>query len=239
MNPEILYEDPHILAVNKPAGLVVHGDGKTQEPTLTEWILNYYPALSGVGEPFVFKDGRVIDRPGIVHRLDRETSGVLLVAKDQETFLWLKQGFQNREIAKTYHAFVYGTFKEKRDIINRPIGKSRSDFRRWSAQPGARGELREAITEYRVLGSDTEYSYVEVHPKTGRTHQIRVHFKAIHHPVVCDRLYAPKHARALGFDRLALHASELVLTLPHGESLKIEAPLPEDFKVAKASLGLL
>lgn len=237
MDIKVLYEDPHLLIINKPSGLVVHGDGKIQEPTLTEWFCHYYTRAEGVGEPLVLKDGKVIDRPGVVHRLDRETSGALLLAKDQETFLWLKHAFQNQQITKTYHAFVYGNLKESRGVVNRPIGRSRSDFRRWSAQPGARGELREAITGYRVLAENSEHSFVEVCPKTGRTHQIRVHFKAIHHPVLCDKLYAPNHPCALGFSRLALHASALELSLPHGEFLHIDAPLPEDFQTAKALLG--
>lgn len=232
MNPEILFEDPHILAVNKPSGLVVHSDGKTEEPTLADWALRTYPALLGVGEPLVLIDGRVIDRPGIVHRLDRETSGVILLAKDQETFLWLKHEFQNRKITKIYNAFVYGPIKLEQGVIDRPIGKSRGDFRRWSAQPGARGELREALTEYTVLLGTPKYCFVEVRPKTGRTHQIRVHFKAIHHPVLCDTLYAPNNPRALGLQRLALHARALEVALPSGGSLKVEAPLPEDFKRA-------
>ncbi len=236
MNVSILYENPHVLAVNKPAGLIVHGDGKTEVPTLAEWVRNYFPELEGVGEPWVLPDGRVIDRPGIVHRLDKETSGALLIAKDQETFLWLKHAFAERQVAKTYHAFVHGALKESRGVIDRPIGKSRSDFRRYSAQPGARGELRDAVTEFFVLKGNAEYSFVKVHPKTGRTHQIRVHFKAIHHPVVCDRLYAPRHVCGLGFNRLALHASALTFTLPSGDALTVEAPFPEDFEAAEKQL---
>lgn len=236
MDMEVLYEDPHVLVVNKPAGLVVHSDGRTQEPTLTQWALHYYPPLRGVGEPLVLSDGRVIDRPGIVHRLDRETSGVLVLAKDQETFLWLKHQFQNRDVEKVYNAFVYGVLKEPQGIIDRPIGKSRSDFRRWSAQPGARGELREAVTEYRVLAASRAFSFLEVVPKTGRTHQIRVHLKAVHHPVVCDTLYAPKQPCALGFGRLALHARELAVPLPSGQLKRIEAALPPDFEAALQAL---
>lgn len=234
MQIEILYENPHVLVLNKPAGLVVHHDGKTEEPALTQWITAHYPTIAGVGEPFVKSDGTVLDRPGIVHRLDKGTSGALLVAKDQETYLWLKHQFQSRLVDKTYHAFVHGTFKGDRGVIDKPIGKSPADFRRYSAQPGARGELREARTDYRVLKMNPEYSYVEVRPKTGRTHQIRVHFKALHRPVVCDTLYAPNLPCALGFSRLALHAQKLGVTLPQGERIEIEAPLPEDFVKALA-----
>jgi 23S rRNA pseudouridine1911/1915/1917 synthase len=236
MQVEILYETPHLLVVNKPAGLVVHHDGKTQEPALTDWLLEKYPEIKGVGEPFVKSDGTVIDRPGIVHRLDRETSGVLVVAKDQETFLWLKHQFQTRLVKKTYNAFVYGVPKEPDGYIDKPIGRSPTDFRRFSAQPGARGEMRDALTQYKVLEHSKEYSFLEIVPKTGRTHQIRVHLKALQRPVVCDKLYAPTFPQALGFKRLALHARKLKLSAPSGEQIEVEAPLPGDFEQALKEL---
>ena len=230
--PSIVYEDKDILVINKPAGLVVHLDGKTKERTLTAWILRHYPAISGVGEALTLSNGEVIERPGIVHRLDQETSGIMIIARNQGTFLMLKEQFQSRSLEKRYNAFVYGEFKEKNGVIDRSIGKSRSDFRRRSAQRGARGDLRSAVTEYRVLAGTKEASFMEVIPKTGRTHQIRVHFKAIHHAVVCDKLYAPKQDCILGFKRLALHARTLTLTLPSGERQMFEAPLPSDFENA-------
>jgi 23S rRNA pseudouridine1911/1915/1917 synthase len=127
---------------------------------------------------------------------------------------------------------VYGVLKESSGVIDRPIGKSAKDFRKWSAQPGARGTLRDAVTEYQVVRQGTEATFVEVRPQTGRTHQIRVHFKAIHHPVVCDALYAPRNDRILGFNRLALHARQLSFRLMDGTMLTAEAPLPEDFQHA-------
>lgn len=228
----VLYENKDVLVVNKPAGLIVHPDGKTNKQTLTTWILRHYPAISGVGEALTLSNGEVIERPGIVHRLDQETSGVMVIAKNQGTFLMLKEQFQSRSLEKRYNAFIYGELKEEKSVIDRPIGKSRSDFRRRSAQRGARGELRSAVTEYRVLAGTKEASFMEVIPKTGRTHQIRVHFKAIHHPIICDKLYAPKKDCILGFTRLALHARTLTLTLPSGERETFEAPLPSDFENA-------
>lgn len=235
MNVEILYEDKHVLVVNKPPGLVVHADGKTQEACLADWILEKYPDMKGVGEPLTLSDGAVIDRPGIVHRLDRDTSGALVLAKDQETFLFLKEQFQGRSIEKIYHAFVYGSIKEHEGIIDRPIARSKKDFRLWSAQRGARGEHREAVTEYNVLKRRNDLTFLEVRPKTGRTHQIRVHFKAINHPIVCDKLYAPKRECLLGFGRVALHAKGIKFTLPGGKNLSVEAPYPPDFKAAVAT----
>lgn len=254
--PSVIFENEHLIAVNKPAGLVVHSDGKTVEPTLCDWLLERWPEMKGVGEPLVMTGSKnaetgeatqiVIYRPGIVHRLDRETSGVMVVAKTQESFLFLKEQFQNREIQKTYRALVWGLVKEDKGIIDRPIGRSKTDFRKWSAERFARGELRPATTEYKVLGrlegvppsvGETKdqkkiphnFTYIEAYPKTGRTHQIRVHFKAVNHPIVGDSLYAPNHPFALGFARTALHALRIRITDLGGTEHEFEAGLPEDF----------
>jgi len=228
----ILYEDKDMVVINKPAGLIVHPDGKRKEESVTDWMHSHYPESENVGEPIILSSGEKILRPGIVHRIDRETSGALILAKTQEAFLSLKQQFQDRDIAKEYHSFVYGAMPKKEDVINRPIGRSRNDFRQWSAQRGARGTLRDAVTGYTVLKAGKEASFVKVEPKTGRTHQIRVHFKAINHPVVCDSLYAPKQKPVLGFSRLALHARSIEFTNLLGKSQQITAPYPEDFQKA-------
>ena len=233
MTPDvsIIYEDHYVVVVNKPAGLVVHGDGRTNEPALTDWVLERYPHLENIGEP-MRAGGKEFARPGIVHRLDRETSGVIVIAKNQKTFLYLKKQFQERRITKTYRAFIHGVPKEREGVIDRPIGRSAKDFRQLSSERGAKGVLREATTAYTVLKTNDEFSYLDVRPKTGRTHQIRVHLKAISHPVVCDKLYAPKRPCALGFDRLALHAFSLTFRLPNDCSITAEAPLPDDFERA-------
>lgn len=253
MNIDILYEDKDILAINKPAGLIVHSDGRpvqegqTKEKSLTDWIVENYPEIEGVGEPARTPEGKLVDRPGIVHRLDRETSGVMLIAKTKEGFDFLKKQFQNHDIQKEYLAFVYGEIPEKingvnyanggkRGIIDRPIGRSSSDFRQWSAQRGARGEMREAITEFEVLQKGKGYSLIKVFPKTGRTHQIRVHFKAINYPLVSDSLYAPNRENSLGFKRVALHSEKVTFKSLDGEIHEISAPYPEDFNLA---LGIL
>ena len=236
MNPTILYEDNDILAINKPAGLVVHSDGKTNEPNLVDWLLSKYPDIKNVGEPGRNAKGEQVLRSGIVHRLDRDTSGVMLVAKTQEAFESLKSQFQNHEIQKTYHAFLLGELKTDKGTIDRPIGRSSRDFRMWSAQRGARGELREAITDYKVLNRSNGYTFVEVSPKTGRTHQIRVHFKAINYPLVGDPLYAPTKENKLGFGRTALHSYQAVFCGVDGENHTVVAPYPEDFCSALALL---
>lgn len=228
----ILFENKDYVVINKPAGLVVHADGRTQEASIASWVLEKHPEMKEVGEPLVLANGESVMRPGIVHRLDRETSGVLILAKNQNAFLHLKQQFQDRMVGKKYHTFLHGNLKDDEGEISRPIGKSSKDFRRWSAQPGARGELREAQTNYLVLGRASGLTFVEVEPKTGRTHQIRVHFKAIHHPVVGDKLYGENQPAKLGFKRTALHAREITFLDVSGKQVTVEAPYPLDFTKA-------
>lgn len=243
MGVSIIYENENVLVINKPSGLVVHpsstqgrSNGKTEEQTLCDWAVSHYPEMKEVGEPLVLASGKEILRPGIVHRLDKETSGVLLLAKNQATYLYVKNQFKNRLVEKRYNAFLYGELKEDSGIIDRPIARSTKDFRLRSAQPGARGEHREAVTEFTVIKRGKGFTYVEAQPKTGRTHQLRTHFKALHHPIVCDKLYAPKRVCELGFERLALHARLLVIEVSKTTTLKIEAPLPDDFKHALREL---
>ena len=238
MNQEldILYEDENVFVINKPAGLIVHSDGRTKEKTLADLLIERYPEIKEVGEVWTTPEGEKIYRPGIVHRLDRETSGVLIVARNQETFLFFKEEFKNRNVEKKYHAFVYGNIKEDSGVIDKPIGKSKKDFRQWSAQPGSRGVLREAVTEFAVLGRTGDYTYIEASPKTGRTHQIRVHLKAIHHPIVCDSLYAKSRSSAFGFLRTALHSRFISFSTKKGQVITVEAPFPEDFQKALAEL---
>ena len=256
----ILYEDESVLVVNKPAGLVVHAaiaphggvrpthrgndvsrDERTTEPTLVDWLLAKYPHIKDVGDtsklqPTTYNLSPIL-RSGIVHRLDRETSGVMVVAKTQAAFDFLKKQFQGRSVEKVYHAIVYGVVKKDEGVIRRAIGKSPSDFRRRSATRGARGTMREAVTEYKVLKRGREHTLLEVRPKTGRTHQIRVHLLAINHPVLADSLYAPRRPKALGMERTALHAKRLSLTLPSGQPLSVEAPYTEDFERAVAMIS--
>jgi 23S rRNA pseudouridine1911/1915/1917 synthase len=231
MDLPIIYEDDDIVAINKPSGIMSHPDGRNTEPTVSDWFAAAYPASNEVGETQRLQDGTEIRRPGIVHRLDRETSGVLVLAKTEEAHTRLKEVFHNREAKKTYIAFVYGVPKEKKGTIDFSIGRSRKDFRLRSAQPKAKGQMRDALTKYEVIGDIGTHSLLRVEPLTGRTHQIRVHLKAIHHPVMCDDLYAPGRACDLGFTRLGLHAYSL--ELPGLEPLI--APVPQELSVAIAT----
>jgi 23S rRNA pseudouridine1911/1915/1917 synthase len=243
---DILYEDSDIAAVNKPSGLMVHPDGRSDGPFLTDWILKKFPDTATVGEPAHAHDGTKIERPGIVHRLDRETSGVLLVAKTAAGHACLKQQFKDRTIKKKYVAFVWGDLEEEFGTIDRPIGRSSGDFRKWSAQRGARGEVRDAETYWTKLGyaalgeakDQQSFTLMEAEPKTGRTHQIRVHFAAIQHPVVGDSLYAPSRPKALDFERTALHARSIEFDNVAGKRIRVEAPLPEDFVRACQVTGI-
>ena len=225
MNLQILYEDTDIVAVAKPAGLITHSDGRTKEETAEDWFKKTYPENTG----------------GYVHRLDRDTSGVLVFAKNAMAYEFMRKAFHDRDIKKTYLAVVYGVPKEKVGVIDFDIGRSRQDFRLRSAQPKAKGRLRDALTRYEVIGEvgglpagRQGYSLMKLTPETGRTHQIRVHLKAIHHPIVCDPLYAPNHKPALGLERLALHASTLDIPLPSGGRTLITAPTSDDFAPALA-----
>ncbi len=256
MELSILYEDENIVAIDKPSGMMTHPDGRQQsqnaleaQETASDWFARRYPGSKEVGETQKLQDGSLIMRPGVVHRLDRETSGVLVFAKTQEAHEFLKNIFKEREAHKTYLAFVYGVPKERSDSIDFAIGRSRKDFRLRSAQPKAKGMMREALTRYVIVGDIGTHALLKVMPETGRTHQIRVHLKAIHHPVVCDPLYAPNHPCDLGFNRLGLHAYQLDLpllpaVLPMAqndkenreagtlERITITAPVPHDLEPA-------
>lgn len=239
-DPKIIYEDENILVLNKPAGLSVHPAHLAVSPpsggeiVLTDWLVENYPEIKKVGdEPEL--------RPGIVHRLDKDTSGVLAVAKNQKTFEFLKKQFKDRTVKKTYLTLVYGKLEPsdggRTGIIDLPLGKSRKDFRKRAGVGATRGELREAITEYKVKSyikhsvSNMDYTLLEVYPKTGRTHQIRAHFKAIGYPIVGDSLYSPKKVTVLaGLKRQFLHASSLELSLPDGSKIRLEAELPNDLQ---------
>lgn len=231
----ILYEDAAVLVINKPPGLLVHEDGRGEAATVVDWFLGHAPEARGVGEPGSTHDGKVLERSGVVHRLDAETSGVLILAKTQEAFTHLKEQFHDRHVKKEYHAFVYGIMKERWGTIQRAIGRSPRDSRLRSADRGARGKLRDAVTHWEVIGQSDTHAYLKLTPKTGRTHQIRVHLRAIGKPIVHDSLYATTHlgkSDDLGFKRLALHAHTLSIVLPNGEQRSFVAPLPDDFTAA-------
>jgi len=242
MTISIIYEDNDIIAVNKPAGIVTHrvnlksqtlptgrqvSELKTKEKEifLTDLLLEKFPEIKSVGDEPDF-------RPGIVHRLDKDTSGVLIVAKNQKAFEYLKSLFQSRQAVKKYIALVEGKLKNDKGVIDLPIGRSASDFRKKLASEKAEGVLRDAVTEYKVLEKLDGYTLVEAYPKTGRTHQIRVHFKAMGNPVACDHLYGGrKMVCPDGLARHFLHANFLEFNLPSGPRVKLKPICPKIWKM--------
>ncbi|OGG85605.1 hypothetical protein A2392_02445 [Candidatus Kaiserbacteria bacterium RIFOXYB1_FULL_46_14] len=242
--PKIIFENDDVLVIDKPIGLAAHGEGADPAGTVVEWFLRRVPAARGVGEPRVGKDGKEIERSGIVHRLDRDTSGVMILVKTQASFDHLKGEFLERRVKKEYRALVYGAMKERWGTINRSIGRSTKDWKLRSADRGARGHLREAVTEWECLQigqyQELAFSYVKLRPKTGRMHQLRVHLKAIGRPIVGDQLYAGNQLGTgddLGLKRLALHAFSLTIALPSGEDKSFETPLPPELSGAIELLG--
>ena len=234
---KILYEDKDILAVYKPAGFLVHSDGKNKEKTLVNWFLERYPKSKNVGEDIILENGEKIKRSGIVHRLDKETSGVMLLAKTKVGFEDLKKQFQEHTIKKIYQAFVWGILKDKRGLIEKPIGRDINDFRKKTVSRDMKGEIRDAITTYIVMKENKNFSFIKAIPKTGRTHQIRVHMASLGHPIVADKLYSNNIKNILGFKRTALHSRSIEFKNIKGESIKIEAVFPEDFLVALDKIG--
>lgn len=242
MNIDILFENENVLVVNKPAGLMVHSDGRKEEVTLVDWILENRPEIKGVGENLVLSTGTEIERPGIVHRLDQETSGALIIAKNQISFLNLKEQFKNHLLQKEYHAFVWGHFQEEKGLIDEPIGRNKNDFRLWHAGRGIRGLKRDAQTYYQVQKMfldlhGEKFSFLHLFPKTGRTHQLRVHLKYLQRPIVSDPLYAANKPQALGFKRLALHAYSLIFQDLDSQKIEIVASYPVDFQKALSNIA--
>lgn len=229
MQPHVIAETDDLLVLDKPAGLIVHSDGRTEEPSLAEWVAENYPELANIGEPWVSPQGEHVQVSGIVHRLDRTTSGVMLVAKNREMFTYLKNEFKERRVEKIYWAHVYGDMEEEGSIVAE-IMRSNSVPKRWYARPCDESDKRAAITKWRVLArlidpeTGKHVTRLEVRPLTGRTHQIRVHMASIGHPIVSDHLYAPDRPQLLGFKYPALHAYSITVTLLSGERATFMAP---------------
>ena len=240
---EIIYEDSDLMVIDKPAGLVVHEGDTTTEPTLADYLLADYPELKGVGE-----DER---RPGIVHRLDREASGLMVVAKNNDAFQYLKKQFQKRTVKKEYCALAYGRIAKDEGEISFPIVRSRAGFKMAALPMNAGQEEKEkknkisnrergnvkafeksrtALTDFEVEKRWTHLSLLRVHIKTGRTHQIRVHFAAYGFPLVGDDLYGTSKTKVknkkLNLNRIFLHAQKLSFKDLQGEKKEFQSPLP-------------
>ena len=213
----IIYEDEDVLVVDKPAGLTVHPAPGHAEHTLVNAILHHFPHLADISDSL---------RPGIVHRLDKDTSGVMLVAKNKTAQLNLANQFEERSIKKAYMALVKGRLTPEQGIIEAAIGRDPRNRKRMAVVNGG----KEARTEYRVVRYIDDYTLLDVAPETGRTHQIRVHLSAIGYPVVGDAVYGAKSPYV---SRQFLHACRLGFKLPStGAYVEFESELPEDLKQA-------
>ena len=216
LQPTILTETDHWLAVDKPAGLVVHAATTHTGDTLVDWLIKRE------------RTARSLPHAGLVHRLDKDTSGVLLVAKTPEMFAYFKSLFKGRKISKEYLALVVGRLSPRRGIIRIPI--TRDPIRRTQFGPAYSGKLSETKNE--VISYYPAATYLRVWPTTGRTHQIRVHLAGLGHPIVGDTVYGTPHTRShvQPTGRHFLHAHQLTFTTPDGQSRTVIAPLPPDLK---------
>jgi len=217
---DILYEDASVIAVNKPSGLIVHAGAGAHSGTLVNRLVHHFTKLSQVGGDL---------RPGIVHRLDKGTSGVLLVARDDAAHQDLARQFSGRTVEKIYLALVHGRVRADSGRVNTPIERDPARRTRMTTRTG---KGRAALSEYRVLERFEKYTYLEVRIGTGRTHQIRVHLASIGHPVAGDRLYGAPPA-----ERVFLHATRIRFISPTTkQQVAVEAPLPEDLTTWLGSL---
>jgi 23S rRNA pseudouridine1911/1915/1917 synthase len=227
MEVEIIYEDKDLLVADKPAGIVVFPEGeglKSEEKTLIDYLIEKYPELKNAGDQ---------PRYGIVHRLDKDTSGLLLVAKNSESLIFLQKCFKNREVEKKYICLVEGTIKDDSGRIETLMGRAPGDKRKQKAYPmGQEGAgKRTAVTEYKVLDRYKDYTLLEVKIETGRRHQIRCHFSYLQHPVAGDRLYNFKNSKVpKGLTRQFLHSAFLKIQLPNGETKEFSSGLPENLE---------
>jgi 23S rRNA pseudouridine1911/1915/1917 synthase len=231
-----VYDNHNFLVINKPAGLLVHGADHIKEPSLVDQLLLRYPGLAKIGED--------PGRPGIVHRLDKNVSGLMVIAKTQAAFDHLKKQFRDRIVVKTYSALVYGKIAKEQGLIDFPIQRS-SQGNKMAAQPRTykkqpSGQGKPAVTEFKVSQQFINYTLLEVKIKTGRTHQIRVHLAAFGHPLVGDDLYGNSRARGqnkrlrleekLPPERIMLVASQLSFSDLNGQIKKYQLELPAIFK---------
>jgi 23S rRNA pseudouridine1911/1915/1917 synthase len=216
----IVFENDDFLVINKPSGQVVHPAESYREKTLVNQLLAYYPEIKNVGEDPL--------RPGIVHRLDKEVSGLLVITKNQNAFEHLKNQFQEHRVKKEYLALVYGIMKEKAGVINFKISRGKSG--KMVAKPLA-DEGKEALTEFEVMKHIRNKTLVLLKPQTGRTHQLRAHLKAIGYPIVGDPLYKMRKLKIKNEpSRILLHARTLGFNDLGNKWLEFNSPLPPEFK---------
>ena len=220
---DIVYEDDDIIIVNKARGMVVHPAPGNENGTLVNALLYHVKNLSGI-------NGEL--RPGIVHRIDKDTTGLMVVAKNDTAHVSLAAQIEHKKASRIYQALVHGGFKTESGIVDAPVGRHKINRKMMAVVPNG----RPARTHYKVLRAYAGYTLLELKLDTGRTHQIRVHMKHIGHPVACDPVYGIKNEK-LGFDKQLLHAESLTITHPKtDEIMTFHAPLPDDFKAVLKKL---
>ena len=222
---EILYEDKSLLVVNKPSGITVARERENQRKSLMDLLVEIHPELKQAGQ---------YPRYGLVHRLDKETSGVLLIAKNNKTLSFLQKQFQKREVKKTYLALVYGKIFKDKGEIRSLIGRDKNNRLKQKAylpiEPQAKKmKLREAVTFWEIKERFDQFTLLKVFPKTGRKHQIRVHLAFLGYPIVGDKLYAS--GNVYPFSRLFLHCQEIIIKILRGKHKKFLASLPRELSV--------
>jgi len=222
---DIIFENDDLLVVNKPAGMVVHPSAGHDTGTLVHAVLGYDPEIEGIGGE---------ERPGVVHRLDKETSGLILLAKNDRAHRWLQDQFRLRKVEKTYLALVDGVPPTPSGRVEAPVGRDPSHRKKMAIMPPGKG--REAVSEYVTLESFKENTLLEFHPQTGRTHQIRLHCMFLGCPIVGDKVYGHRK-QSIELDRHFLHAARLkIVLLGEKEARTFEAPLPDDLQAVLDSL---
>jgi 23S rRNA pseudouridine1911/1915/1917 synthase len=224
MHIPVIFEDSDILVIDKPSGMVVHPFDFSDEETVLDFLHKHSPAMFSIENSITLQDSRVIPLGGIVHKLDRDTSGVLIVAKNKETFDNLRKQFSEQSVSKTYIALVEGLVSKDAFTIDAPLGRSKKDYKQSTNPVNPRGELRPAVTDVHVLKRNNSTTLVELTPRTGRTHQLRAHMSSIRHPLVGDIAYGSM----LSADRIMLHATSLTCML-HTKEKTFVSPLPELF----------
>jgi len=221
----LVFENYDLLVINKPAGMVVHPAAGHDTGTLVHAVLGYQPDLEGIGGE---------ERPGVVHRLDKDTSGLIVLAKNERSHRWLSEQFKSRLVQKTYLALVDGAPPTAAGRVEAPVGRDPKDRKKMAVVPAPKG--REAVSEYRTLEQFPKHTLLEFHPLTGRTHQIRLHCAFLGCPVTGDTIYGHRKP-TLELGRHFLHASRLRITLPlESEPRLFEAPLPEELAVVLEKL---
>lgn len=227
--PEIsvIFENEDILVIDKPRGVAVHPDTKHKDNTIVNWAIKHYPPIAKIGEDMT--------RPGIVHRLDKETSGVMILAKTQTMFEWLKKAFHDHLAKKQYLVLVNGTFPENIKFIDLNIGRSPNKPKQLAISSDRAKQksikTRPAKTEFKIIKKFEDYTLLEARPLSGRTHQIRVHLASAGYPVVGDKIYGKKRSNDLKGGAMFLHSQTLAVPFPNGTSREWSAPIPDDLKI--------